>query len=121
MTPLVAAAPASTGGGLTTLLLLAVPFLVLLYLMFTQRRRARAVTRAQAAIQVGQEVMTASGIYGTVTAVADEVIHLQVADGVVLRVVRRAIVPSESVPPQADRPENGPGRSGHEDRGGETA
>ena len=120
MTLLVAAAPATTGGGPTTLLLLAVPFLVLLYLMFTQRRRARAVVQAQAAIQVGDEVMTASGIYGTVTALDGEVVHLQVAPGVVLRVVRRAIVPSDSVP-QTERPQDGPAQTRPDDRGGENA
>ncbi|MFB9732581.1 MULTISPECIES: preprotein translocase subunit YajC [Ornithinimicrobium] len=94
MTPLATAAAAPpTGGGMTTLLLLAVPFLVLLYLMFSQRRRARAVSEAQAALQVGDEVMAAAGIFGTVVGVEDDVVRLQVAEGVVLRVARRAVIP----------------------------
>ena len=92
MTPLAAAAPAS-GGGLTTLLLLALPFAVLLFLMYTQRRRARAVAEAQAGLQVGQDVMAAAGIYGRISALDGEVVHLEIAPGVVVRVARRAIVP----------------------------
>lgn len=94
MTPLATAAAApAAGGGMTTLLLLAVPFLVLLYLMFSQRRRARAVSEAQASLQVGDEVMAAAGIFGTVVGVDGDVVQLQVAEGVVLRVARRAVIP----------------------------
>lgn len=94
MTPLATAAAApAAGGGLTTLLLLGIPFLVLLYLMISQRRRARTVADAQASLQVGDEVMAAAGIFGTVAGIEDDVVLLQVAEGVVLRVARRAIVP----------------------------
>lgn len=92
MTPLATAAPAS-GGGLSTILLLALPFAVLLYLMFTQRKRARAVADAQAGLQVGQEVMAAAGIFGRISAIEGDVVHLEVAPGVVVRVARRAVVP----------------------------
>ena len=97
MTPLAAAAPAS-GGGLSTILLLALPFAVLLYLMFSQRRRARAVSEAQSALEVGQQVMAAAGIYGTISALDGDVVHLEVAPGVVIKVARRAIVPEASRP-----------------------
>jgi preprotein translocase subunit YajC len=103
MTPLAAAAPGS-GGGLSTILLLALPFAVLLYLMFTQRKRARAVTQAQAGLEVGQEVMAAAGIYGTITALDDGVVHLEVAPGVVVRVARRAIVPDVKRPAGGAQP-----------------
>ncbi len=107
MTPLATAAPAS-GGGLSTILLLALPFAVLLYLMFTQRRRARAVADAQAGLQVGQEVMAAAGIHGRITALEEDLVHLEVAPGVVLRVARRAIVPEPAT--RAARPTE-PGES----------
>lgn len=92
MTPLVAATPA-TGGGTGTLLLLALPFALLIFLMYSQRRRAKAVATAQSELTVGQQVMAAAGIYGTVSALEGDVVHLEVAPGVVVRVARRAIVP----------------------------
>ena len=115
MTPLATAAAApAAGGGMTTLLLLAVPFLVLLYLMFSQRRRARAVSEAQASLQVGDEVMAAAGIFGTVVGVDGDVVQLQVAEGVVLRVARRAVIPpGTDASGRASRPprDEGPGET----------
>lgn len=107
MTPLIAAAPAS-GGGTGTLLLLALPFALLIFLMFSQRRRAKAVATAQSELAVGQEVMAAAGIYGRITALEGDVVHLEVAPGVVIRVARRAIVPSAAEPkgPATGTPED---------------
>lgn len=90
-------AAAATGGSSFTLLILALPILFLLFLMFGQRRRARAMSQAQQALAPGQEVMTTAGMYGVVAAVEGEVVHLQVADGVVLRHQRRAILPLDLV------------------------
>lgn len=115
MTPLATAAAPAAGGGSTTLLLLAVPFLVLLYLMFSQRRRAKAVAEGQASLQVGDEVMAAAGIFGTVVGVDGDVVRLQVAEGVVLRVARRAVIP-----PGTDRTDRG-SRPAGDDRPGEHA
>ena len=95
MTPLATAAPA-TGGNSLSLLILALPVLVLVWLMFTQRRRQKAVTQAQAALAVGDEVMVAAGLYGTVSAIDGDVVHLEIAPGVVVRVNRRAVVPPDS-------------------------
>lgn len=106
MTPLATAAP-GPGGGLSTVLLLALPFAVLLYLMYSQRRRAKAVTQAQAGLAVGQEVMAAAGIYGRITALDGDVVHLEIAPGVVIKVARRAIVPDPGRPaggPTGDQP-----------------
>lgn len=114
MTPLVAAAPAS--GGQMSIIILLLPVLVLLWLMFTQRRRQKAVKEAQQTLTVGDEVMAAAGLYGTVSALEDDVVHLEIAPGVVVRVNRRAIVPptaADGAGPGAthardDRPQDGP-------------
>ncbi len=51
-------------------------------------RRHQAVT---AALQVGDHVMTGSGLYGTLTALEDDLAWLEIADGVVIKVARRAV------------------------------
>jgi len=56
-----------------------------------QQRRMRAHQALVAVLQEGDEVMTTSGILGTITAIDDEVLHLEVAPGVTLRIVRAAI------------------------------
>jgi len=56
-----------------------------------QQRRMRAHQALVSVLQEGDEVMTTSGIIGTITAIDDEVLHLEVAPGVRLRIVRAAI------------------------------
>ena len=92
MTLVAAAAPAA-GGGTLSLLILALPVVVLIWLMMSQRRRAKAVQQAQAELAVGQDVMIAAGIYGTIAHLDGEMVHLQVADGVILKVNRRSVLP----------------------------
>jgi preprotein translocase subunit YajC len=56
-----------------------------------QQRRMRAHNALVSVLEQGDEVMTTSGILGTITAIDDEVLHLEVAPGVTLRVVRAAV------------------------------
>ena len=87
----------SSGGSILSLLFLP-GLLVLLYFIMIrpQRRRMReqaeAQTRLQPQLEVGSEVVTASGIYGTVTGEdGDEVLWLEIDDDVQIRIARAAI------------------------------
>jgi preprotein translocase subunit YajC len=55
-------------------------------------RRAREVRRVQSTLSVGDEVITNAGIFGTIASVEDDRIGLQIADGVVVKIARPAIV-----------------------------
>ena len=72
-------------------------YLVLLVVAFfflivrPQRRQAAARRMLIAALQVGDEIVTAGGIYGTVRAIDDEVVSVEVADGVTLRIAKGAV------------------------------
>jgi preprotein translocase subunit YajC len=73
-------------------IVLALMFLALwAILILPQQRRMRAHQALVAVLEEGDEVMTTSGILGTITAIDDEVLHLEVAPGVTLRIVRAAI------------------------------
>jgi preprotein translocase subunit YajC len=70
--------------------------LVLLLLMWfllirPQRRRQMEQQRMIDALRVGQEVVTAGGLYGTVNAVDQDEVRLEIADGLEVRVAKRAI------------------------------
>jgi preprotein translocase subunit YajC len=56
-----------------------------------QQKRAREHQALVAAVQVGDEVMTTAGIFGTVTDVEGDVISIEITPGVVMRVARAAI------------------------------
>jgi preprotein translocase subunit YajC len=95
MSPL-ASAGAGTGGGTGSLLLLLLPLLLLGFLFYTQRRRQRRVQQVQAELQVGDQVMTASGLLGVVRELEARIVHLEIAPGVVVRLDRRAVLAPET-------------------------
>ncbi len=71
------------------------PLLLLIPLWFLlvrpQQRRVRAQQAMVRSLQAGDDVLTSAGIYGSIVDLDDEVVTLQVADGVRLRVARMAI------------------------------
>jgi preprotein translocase subunit YajC len=86
--------------------------LVLLALMWfllirPQRRRQAEAQRMLSSIAVGKEIVTAGGLYGTVTGVEDDEVHVRIADGVEVRVAKRAIaaVVSEDGKHEEEEPE----------------
>jgi preprotein translocase subunit YajC len=44
-----------------------------------------------AAIEVGDEIVTAGGLYGTVKALEEDAVRLEIAPGIEVRVARRAV------------------------------
>lgn len=71
--------------------------------------KQREVKRHAAFVQslaVGDEVMTGSGIYGTIVQVDDAIALLQVAPGVELKVARRAIASRVGEPEAVDAAED---------------
>ena len=71
-----------------------IPFLVIpffLFIVLPQRRQMQAVTAMQSRLAVGEEIVTTSGIYGTIRTLGDETIDLEVAPGVEIRIARRAV------------------------------
>ena len=70
-------------------------------LILPQQRRMRQHQAVIASLEVGDEVVTAGGVYGTITSVDDETLAVEVAPGVVLRVLRNA-VSQRIAPPEED-------------------
>ena len=71
------------------LLILVAAFFVLIVL---PQRRQRAAHRALVqSLEVGIEVMTTSGIFGTIIELDESVAKLEIAPGVIIRVARGAI------------------------------
>ena len=74
------------------------------FLVVRPQRRQMASHRALVAgLHAGDEVVTSSGILGTIESLDDEVVELRVAPGVVIRVARAAI--ARRVGPVPDEPE----------------
>lgn len=62
-----------------------------------QKRQAAELQKMQEAVQPGARIMTTSGLHGTITAIADDTIELEIAPGVrttwARAAVRQVIVP----------------------------
>ena len=108
---LIAAATKSSGSSYYFLIAIVVLFGMLYFVMIRpQRNRQRQVVQAQNQIQPGQRVRTTAGMYGTVVELDDGDVVLEIAPGVQVRYLRRAIldvVPSD----------NGAAAAGNEEAG----
>jgi preprotein translocase subunit YajC len=85
--------PAPGGGAFLTSLLPFILIFVLFYflLILPQQRRQKRHKAMLEALKKGDRVVTSSGILGTVMNISKEVITLQVADNIKIRVLRDSI------------------------------
>ena len=93
-------------GILVIVLLLVLAWFVLVR---PQRRRQAAQEDMYESLRVGDEIVTAGGLYGTIQALRDDVLEVEIASGTTVRVARRAVAgkiePEEDEEPEADESE----------------
>jgi preprotein translocase subunit YajC len=102
------AATKSSGSALTFPILIVLVFVGFYFLMIRpQRRRQQKVQQQQSTVAPGARVRTTAGMYATVVEVDGDDVVLEVAPGVEVRYLRRAIMeviqPGEE--PENDEPE----------------
>ena len=94
ITALIAQESSSGGSGAIIQLgiLLLIPFAMYFFLIRPQRRRMREQQELQSSIEVGDEVITTSGLYGVITGEdGDSRFWLEIDDDVQVRIARAAI------------------------------
>src|ERR687894_265004 len=83
------AAQAQGGGSFTPLLLIVLLFGVMYFMMIRpQQKRRREAQAMQAALGPGDEIVTIGGMHGTVVAVDDQLVTLEISPGVTARYAR---------------------------------
>ena len=60
-------------------------------MLLPQRRATRAKMEMQDSIDIGDEIVTAGGMYGYVTSIGDDELEVEIAPGTVVRVASRAV------------------------------
>jgi preprotein translocase subunit YajC len=90
---ILAAEDSSGGGGAAfQLVFFALIFVAMYFLLIRpQRRRARETQNLQSSISENDEVLLNSGIYGFVTAIDGDVVWVDIAENVEIRVSKSAI------------------------------
>ena len=81
---------ASSGSGFIFIIIIA---FLLLYLIVVRPQKKRQTQQQQliSELRVGDEVLTAGGIWGTVSQLEEDVVTVEIAPGTEVRVARRAI------------------------------
>jgi preprotein translocase subunit YajC len=82
--------------GAFSLLIFALPLLLLGWLFFTQNKRMRQMREFSSSLDVGDQVVTSSGIFGTVKHLDDSSAWLEIAEGTTVRFDRRAVAMKQS-------------------------
>ena len=107
---LIAATTTTTGSGsggsasvFPFILLLGIAALYLIVIR-PQRRKQKLQQSMQSDLSVGTEVLTAGGVYGTVTRIDDDEVRVEIAPNVEVRLARRAVAAhlTEREPDAAD-------------------
>jgi preprotein translocase subunit YajC len=83
---------AQEGGGIATFLpLILIVVIFYLLLIRPQQKRARQQRELVGSLETNDRVVTIGGLYGTITAVDDDTISLEVAPGTTITMAKQAI------------------------------
>lgn len=72
-----------------------------------QQRREKQRQSLISNLEPGDEIVTIGGIMGTVSGVDDDSVRVQVADGIVIRIIKRAVSFKAEPPPEEEEPSMG--------------
>ncbi len=87
-----AAAPGGGSAFIVQILPLLLVFVIFYFLMIRpQQRRMKQHQATIAAVQKGDQVITAGGIRGKVTKVADDEVEVEIAQGIKVRIVKSTL------------------------------
>lgn len=91
LSPVLAAESSSQSSLPTLIMLMLIPVAMYFLILRPQKRRAKAAQQLQSTIEIGDEIMTTSGLYGFVTGFEGDIAWLEIDDNVQIRVSRQAI------------------------------
>ena len=98
------------------IIFLLIPVAMYFLLIKPQKRRQREAVQLQSSVEIGDEVMTTSGVYGFITGFEGDIAWLEVDDNVQIRIARAAIqrkvdtAKGETAEPTVDDVKNAKGK-----------
>ena len=103
MTQIFLAAQAQGGGSMSFIIMMVAIFAIMYFFMIKpQQKRQKEIQNFQNSLEVGTEVITGGGIYGTVKKIdlATGIIEVKIAEGVVIKVDKGYVFKDPSSTPQ---------------------
>lgn len=93
---------AAAGGDYSFLIMMVAIFAIMYFFMIRpQNKKQKEIANFRKNLEVGQEVITAGGIYGKVKDIEDNVIVLEISSGVKIRIDRNSIFANAAFNQQA--------------------
>ncbi len=99
MTIMLQAAPAAqgAGGSIQFLIMMVLIFVVMYFLMIRpQQKKQKELVKFRNALEKGQKIVTAGGIYGTVKEVKEQYVLIEVDNNVTIRVDKSMVMKDSS-------------------------
>ena len=82
------------GGNFSMIIMMVAVFAIMYFFMIRpQNKKQKAIQNFRRGLEVGQEVVTAGGIYGIIKEIGDTTVTLEIASGVKIRMDRNSIYP----------------------------
>lgn len=95
---------AGAGGSLGSIIMIVALFAIFYFFMIRpQQKRQKEIQKFRAALDRGDKVVTAGGIYGTIRDVRETSFVVEIADGVRIRVDKGSVYPSAEEANQANQ------------------
>ena len=92
MTNLVLQAAAAGGSSMSFLIMMVAIFAIMWFFMIRpQNKKQKEIANFRKNLEVGQEVITAGGIYGKIKEIEDNTVVLEIASGVKIKIDRNSI------------------------------
>lgn len=87
-------ASSSAGGGMSGMIMIVLMIVIFYFFMIRpQQKKQKELKRQREAMQNGDKVVTAGGIHGKIKEIREQVIIMEVAPGVSLKVDRGSVYP----------------------------
>ncbi len=87
---------AGGGGGMMWIMLIAMFAILYFFMIRPQQKKQKEINNFRKSLHVGQEVITAGGIYGTVKEIADKHVVIEIANNVKIRIDKNSIFAATS-------------------------
>ena len=92
MTPAFVLLQAQGGGDYSFLIMMVAIFAIMYFFMIRpQNKKQKEIMNFRKNLEVGQEVITAGGIYGKVKEIEDTIVVLEIASGVKIKIDKNSI------------------------------
>ena len=86
------AAPPPAGGGMEMLIMIGIFFAIMYFMLIRpQQKRAKEHKALMDSLTKGDEVVTSGGMMGKIKSVSDDVVRVELAENVIIRIQKQSI------------------------------